>query len=106
MKEGKLLLLLQKKKGFFEAILELTEIEAELTVTEWLSVLQQKKLLLSCIEEVDMELSPYCASLATLSQDLADELEATRSVIHKILHLDAHNQEQRKQELHGHARKK
>ncbi len=43
MKELELLHLLQKKRGFFESILELSELEAELTLSEWISVLEQKK---------------------------------------------------------------
>lgn len=99
MKEEKLLYLLQKKKGFFEAILELTEEEAELAVHEWISALEQKKILLSCIEEIDAQIMPFKKSLHNLSQEITDELENIRSIIKRILHIDVSNQEKRKKEL-------
>lgn len=99
MKEEKLLRLLQKKKGFFEAILELTEGESSLAINEWISVLEQKKILLSCIEEIDAELMPFQRSLHMLSQEISDELDNIRTVIKRILHIDVLNQEKRKKEL-------
>jgi hypothetical protein len=99
MKEDKLLHLLRKKKGFFEAILEITEEESELPLHEWLSALEQKKILLSCIEEIDAELMPFKQSLNNISQDISDELENIRTVIKRILHIDVANQEKRKKEL-------
>lgn len=102
MREEKLLLLLKKKKGFFEAILELSEEESELAVHDWISVLEQKKILLSCIEEIDAELMPFKQALHTLSDEISIELEHIRSVIKRILHLDIANQEKRRKELHFH----
>lgn len=99
MKELELLQLLQKKRGFFEAILELSEMEAELTLTEWISVLEQKKVLLSCIEEIDQELGPFKQQLAKLSHEVTEELETLKLVIRQILHLDSQNQEIRKRDL-------
>ena len=99
MKEEKLLHLLRKKKGFFEAILELSEEESELPIHEWISILEQKKILLSCIEEVDAELMPFRSSLQHLSQEISEELENIRGVIKRILHIDVINQEKRKKEL-------
>lgn len=102
MKEEKLLQLLRKKKGFFEAILDLTEEERELPVKQWISILEQKKILLSCIDDVDAELHPFRQSLHTLSQEISEELEHIRKIIKRILHLDAINQEKRKKELRPH----
>lgn len=99
MYEEKLLHLLRKKKGFFETILDLTENESELPVSEWISVLQQKKILLSCVDEIDLELKPFQYSLHNLSQEVSEELESIRGVIKKILHFDTLNQQKRKQEL-------
>jgi len=99
MKEEKLLHLLRRKKGFFEAILEITEEESELPLQEWISALEQKKILLSCIEEIDAELMPFKQSLHNLSQEISEELEHIRSVIKRILHIDVINQEKRKKEL-------
>jgi hypothetical protein len=99
MREEKLLHLLKKKRGFFEAILELTEEESELALPDWISALEQKKILLSCIEEIDAELMPFKQSLHNLSQEISDELENIRSVIKRILHIDVINQEKRKKEL-------
>ncbi len=101
MKELELLHLLQKKRGFFESILELSELEAELTLSEWISVLEQKKVLLSCIEEIDQELSPFRQQLANLSHEVTEELETLKIVIKQILHLDSQNQECRKRDLKG-----
>lgn len=99
MKEEKILILIQRKKGFFEAILDLTQTEQELSLRQWIGVLEQKKILLSCVDEIDQELMPYKESLLHLSQDICDELEELRKVIERILHLDALNQEKRKKEL-------
>src|SRR5690625_6390483 len=99
MHEEKLLHLLKKKKGFFETILDLTETEAELPVQEWISVLEQKKILLSCIDEVDDAIRPFQRTMHDLSQDVSEELESIRKVIRNILHLGSQNQLKRKQEL-------
>lgn len=99
MSEEKLLHLLQKKRGFFEAILDLSEDEEYLPVPDWISVLEQKKVLLSCIDEIDYELSPFKAKLHNLSQEVTEELEKTRTVVEKILHLDSQVQRARKKLL-------
>ncbi len=102
MKEERLLALILKKKGFFEEILELSEGESSGSLSEWISVLEQKKTLLNCIEEIDAELYPFQQSLFTLSQEIADELDELRKVVQKILHLDTLNHEKRKQEFKSH----
>ncbi len=99
MLEEKLLLLLKKKKGFFETILDLTETEVDLPVSEWISILEQKKILLSCVDEVDAELKAFQSAAYNLSQDISEELDAIRNVIQNILHLDTLNQKKRKQEF-------
>lgn len=87
MKEEKFLHLLRKKRGFFETILDLTEQEASLTIDEWISVLKQKKILLSCIEKIDQELA-YCkGSLDILSQEISEEFDEMKKVMEQILHL-------------------
>lgn len=102
MSEEKLLLLLKRKKGFFEAILELCEEESELPLVDWMGILEQKKILLSCIEEIDAELMPFKQKMHMLSQEISDELETMRKIIRQILHLDVINQEKRKKELRLH----
>lgn len=99
MKEEKLLTLLQKKKGFFEALFELTESETHLPLQEWVSVLEQKKILLSCIDEIDHELNVFQARFHTLTQDVHEEIEQIRKIIERILYLDQRNLEKRKEEL-------
>lgn len=99
MTQEKLLHLLKKKRGFFEAILDLSEEEQQLPVPDWISVLEQKKVLLSCIDEIDHELSPFKAKLHNLSQEVTDELNKTRSVVKKILDVDTRNQELRRKML-------
>lgn len=99
MDEEKLLYLLRKKKGFFETILDLSEEEPDLPLQSWIDSLEQKKILLSCIEEIDAEIAPYKQSLHSLSQEISEELESIRKVIKQILHLDAAHQEKRKNEL-------
>ncbi len=99
MKEKKLLQLLQKKKGFFETILDLSEQETDLPLDQWIASLEQKKILLSCIEEIDEEIAPFKESLHTISHEISEELENIRTVIIRILHLDGVNQEKRKTEL-------
>ena len=99
MKEEKLLHLLKKKKGFFETILDLTETEVQLPISEWISVLEQKKILLTCIDEIDEEITPFQRKIHNLSQEATDELKAIRTVIQRILHLDTLNQQKRKADL-------
>ena len=99
MSQEKLLQLLKKKRGFFEAILDLSEDEERLPVPDWISVLEQKKVLLSCIDEIDHELSPFKAKLHNLSQEVTDELSKTRSVVKQILDIDTRNQELRRKML-------
>ncbi len=99
MKEEKLLSLLQKKKGFFDAILDLSEDELDLPLDDWIAVLEQKKILLTCIDEVDESLLPYNYSLSHISQEVTDELDAIKKTIQKILHIDMCNQKNRKQRL-------
>jgi len=101
MTEDRLLHLIRKKKGFFEAILDLTETESSLSLPEWISVLEQKKILLSCIEEIDHQMTPYQSRLHILSQEMTEEIDSLKSIIEKILHLDKQSQEKRKQELKG-----
>lgn len=102
MSEAKLLHLLQKKKGFFEAVLELSELEVDLPLHEWLSVLEQKKIILSCIEEIDNEIQHFKESFQSLPHEHSEEIESIRIVIRHILHLDTINQEKRKRELKLH----
>jgi len=99
MKEEKLLHLLKKKKGFFKTILDLTETEVELPLSEWISILEQKKILLTCIDEIDEEITPFQRTIQNLSQEVTDELSAIRAVIQRILHLDTLHQQKRKAEL-------
>lgn len=99
MKEEKLLHLLRKKKGFFEAILDITEEESELPLHRWIEALEQKKILLSCIEEIDAELSPFKQSLHHMSHEITEEIDHMREVIKQILHLDSLNHEKRRKEL-------
>lgn len=99
MKEEKLISLLQKKKGFFEALLDLTESESRLSFQQWISTLEQKKVLLSCIDEVDEELKPFKSALHHLSQEVDEELSKIRHIIKQILHLDSINQKERKRQL-------
>lgn len=102
MSEDQLLYLLKKKRGFFEAILELTEEEKHFSLDEWIKGLKQKKTLLACIEKIDKELSFFRASLDHLSQELTEEVERIKEVIQEILYLDKINQEQRKKEIKHH----
>jgi hypothetical protein len=99
MREQNLLALLQKKRGFFEAILDLTTSEQEADISSWLSILEQKKVLLSCIDEIDAEISAFKDSFHTLSQELTEELEETRRVIERLLLCDQKSQERRRDEL-------
>lgn len=87
MKEEKILHLLRKKRGFFETILELSSEEKSLPVDDLLSVLRQKKILLTCIEKVDEELSLFKGSMEMLSQEICEEFDEMKKVMEKILHL-------------------
>lgn len=96
MSQARLLQLLQQKRGYFEALLDLSEEEASLPTQEWVSVLEQKKILLSCIEELDDQLSPFRQKLHTLTEEMHEELEQMKQLVKKILFLDTQNQNARK----------
>lgn len=102
MKEEKLLHLLKKKRGFFEAILELSTSESSLSLDEWVTALKQKKVLLSCVEKVDSELHSFKDSLEVLSQEIGDEIEKIKDVIQEILYFDNVNSGARKKALKQH----
>jgi len=99
MTEKKLLSLLQQKRGFFEAILDLTEEENILPVPQWIANLEQKKILLSCIDELDEQIHSYRAAFAQLKPEVTEELDRIREVVGKILHCDTANLEKRKREF-------
>lgn len=99
MSETKLLSLLQKKRGLFETILDLTENEEHVSLDNWINVLEQKKILLSYVEKIDQELSPFSQKMAHFSQEMDEEIEETKRVIEKILQLDRVNLEKRKEKL-------
>ncbi|WP_038501333.1 hypothetical protein [Chlamydia avium] len=99
MKEQVLLPLL-KKKGFFRAILDLTKTESSLPATELEKVLKQKKILLSCIEKVDIKIKElrYCFT-SVIPRDIQQELMEIQKIITQILDTDKINYLQRKKEL-------
>jgi predicted component of type VI protein secretion system len=96
MSEKRLLGLLQRKRGYFEALLDLAEEEASLDFSDWMSILEQKKILLSCIEDIDTELEPFRASFQILSHEMQEELDSMRSLVKQLLFLDTQNQKERK----------
>ena len=96
MSDQQFLQLLQRKRGFFEALLDLSEEESQLPTQEWISVLEQKKILLSCIEEIDQELHDFRAAFQELSQEMHEELDHMRQLVKQILFLDTQNQQARK----------
>lgn len=99
MKEEKLLQLLKKKRGFFEAILELSTSEPSLSLEEWVQSLKQKKVLLSCVEKVDEELKNFKDAFENISQELGEEIDKIKDVIQEILYLDTINSSSRKKSL-------
>lgn len=99
MSEHKILSLLQRKRGFFEAILDITEMEDSLPLSEWVSMLEQKRVLLKCIDEIDRELLPYKDSLNAISQEISEELSDLQKIVKKILEIDSVNVFKRKKEL-------
>ncbi|SPN73703.1 hypothetical protein C10C_0543 [Chlamydia serpentis] len=100
MNEKTLLLLLKKKKGLFLAILDLTQTESSLTTAELEKVLQQKKIFLSCIDKVDVQLKEFRhAFTSTLPKDIQEELEEIRAIINRILDTDKLNYIQKKREF-------
>ncbi|MFN0064877.1 MAG: hypothetical protein ACKVOH_01435 [Chlamydiales bacterium] len=99
MSEKKVLQLLVRKRGFFEAILDLSKEEETLSLSQYISILEQKKVLLSCIDEIDQELLSFKASFHNLSQTITEEIDKTRRVVLEILHLDKENERKRKKQL-------
>jgi hypothetical protein len=96
VREEKFLNLLAQKRGFFEAILDLTEEEAKYSTAEWLSILKQKKVLLVCIDKIDEELTHFKDAFEVLSKEMLHEIEKTKEVIEHILFIDEINCEKRK----------
>lgn len=101
MQEPSILSLLQKKKKFFLAILNLTQTEDRLPLKHLQSILKQKKTLLSCIQNVDQQLKRLAPSLP-LTDDSREELANIRSIIETILEIDKKNYIQRQAELKNH----
>ncbi|MCB1181550.1 MAG: hypothetical protein KDK55_05990 [Chlamydiia bacterium] len=99
MSEKKLIALLSKKRGFFEAILDLTENESFLEARDWASSLEQKNILLSCIEDIDKELISFKDRMSDLSSEVIEELDLIKQVVARILHIDQINQVERKKQL-------
>ncbi|MEG0037499.1 MAG: hypothetical protein RSB82_01520 [Victivallaceae bacterium] len=99
MQENKLLQLLKKKKGLFESFLDLTETESLLSVSEWESVLKQKKVLLSCIEDIDERLQSFKEGFTEISQEVTNEIDDIKQIVSRILELDSLNYLERKREL-------
>lgn len=99
MSEKHLISLLQRKRGYFETLLELAEHEQMLPLQDWISVLEQKKVILSCIDEIDEQLAPFKERFSHLSHEMHEELESMKQLVKKILFLDSRNQEKRKEML-------
>jgi hypothetical protein len=91
------LTLLQKRRRFYEAILELALLERSSIQQDCFheihQLLTQKKILLNCIEEIDRELAPFQQFFTPpLEESIAKELVATKKVINDLLRLDSLNQ--------------
>lgn len=99
MNENKLIALLKKKKSFFETILELTELEATLPLKELINSLEQKTVLLACIEDIDEELKLYKSAMHNLSQEMQHEMDQTQEIINCIVTLNTENIKQRKMQF-------
>lgn len=99
MSSKKLISLLQQKRGYFEAILDLTELEPMLPIPDWISSLKQKQILLSCIDEVDEEITSYQQRFQHLSQDITEELDRIRNLVGHIMNLNSYNIKIRKKSL-------
>lgn len=99
MKEETLLSLLKKKKGFFEAILDLTEQETQSSVEHWQELLQKKQILLGCIEDIDSQLKNFEQSMHTLSYDVIEQLKDLHCIISQIMELGSLNLKEKKKHL-------
>lgn len=98
--EIKLITLLRKKRSFFETLLDLSESERHLSLHEWITLLEQKRILLSIIDKIDEALEPFAKQLTHISQEVSEEIEETKRVIERILEQDTLNLEHRKKSLH------
>ncbi|WP_213358056.1 hypothetical protein [Chlamydiifrater phoenicopteri] len=97
MDEESPLHLLKKKKGFFSAILKLTEVESSLSLSDLEQSLRQKRILLSCIKRVDEKLEPFQSYLKEApSIEIYKELTEIRLLIEKVLSLDETHYTQRR----------
>ncbi|WP_213318700.1 hypothetical protein [Chlamydiifrater volucris] len=100
MDEESPLYLLKKKKGFFLAVLKLTEAESSLSLSDLEQSLRQKRILLSCIKRVDEELESFQNYLKeTSSPKIHQELIEIRLLIEKVLSLDETHYTQRRQSI-------
>ncbi len=102
MKEEELLELLQKKRGFFEAILELTHVERTLSAERLAGHLREKQLLLSCIDAIDSELDRFAMSFYSVSQDVTDELDEIKRIALQVLSAQESPSKEKRVRLYTH----
>lgn len=103
-KEEILYRLLKKEQGYYDAIFELTQVETDLlkkkkdpkTLT---SVIKKKKVLFSCIDEIETAISPLKKLWKSKSKEadphfllVKRELHSLDELLKKILQMDQSNQ--------------
>lgn len=98
MNGDKLFHLLEKKRGFFETILELCQEESEAGAV-YREHLEQKHIILSHIEEIDHELKNFQSSFTTLPEKVLHEMEKIKNLMEAILEFERFNIVKRKKIL-------
>lgn len=99
-KENLLYQLLKKERGYYKAILEIAQEENETlkshqSITELKPLLKKKKILLTCINEIEVAMAPlkkYWQTKANRSDEPSEkikvELHALNQLLKEILQLD------------------
>lgn len=110
-KEEILSALLKKQHGYYQAVLEITEKEAlqlqgKGSVAELTPLMKQKKILMQCIQEIDLALSPLkkhwkekSDRSSPIDEEVKVELAKLNTVIKEILRVDEENQRRFQQKL-------
>lgn len=96
--------LLEKQCGFYRVVLELSRNEYEkfssfCSLNEIIPIMKKKKILLSCIDEIEEEIGPikekwwnYSCDLSESSPAVAEILSEIESLVAEVLAIDEVNQ--------------
>jgi hypothetical protein len=97
----RLIQLLQKQKAYYEAIWDITQEESERLNrgSSTINLLKKKRILVACIEEIDLAIFPLREQYQNDSPEVPPLVEELNKLLQKTLQLDQQNQQLLKQQL-------